>query len=212
MRGSAVLCGAHRVAVVCRANVKAFCFHQARTLSTAPSRWGQRWLRSHGCVWKTRPKSFPSSRTYTKRQLKRLRLAALTRIRPVWQSRRAPLLGHKIGAMHLWDEWGERHMTTVVQVDQLHVLERLTVPKHGLEGLRMGIGTRSAVKASKAQIGEAIKLNLPLKHTIQGRPCSTDCALPVGHCFSVKHFTPGQYVMVAGMTRARGFQGNSHTR
>lgn len=180
---------------------------QKRGIKTVRSRWGQRYMIHNRRAWQTPPKKVPAKHVYTRKELKRLKLSNVKPIKPVWQSRRIPLMGFKIGALQLWDEWGERHMITVVQVDNVHVMEQFTVPKHGLEGLRLGLGSRSAIRASKAQLGEAIKLGLPLKHTIKGRPCSTDCFLPVRHRLSVKHFTAGQYVMVAGMTRARGFQG-----
>lgn len=86
-------------------------------------------------------------------------------------------------------------------------MEKRYIHKHGMEGLKLGIGRRPLCRGNRASIGEAMKLRMELKQRIEGRRCSSDCLLPVAHVMSVRHFTPGQWVMVAGKTTARGFQG-----
>lgn len=94
-----------------------------------------------------------------------------------------------------------------IKVDRLEVMEKCYIHKHGIEGMKFGLGRRPIVGRSRSLIGEAMKLNMEMKHWIEARRCSSDCILPVNHVLSVRHFTPGQWVMVGGWTTAKGFQG-----
>ncbi|KAF8820561.1 putative 50S ribosomal protein L3 [Cardiosporidium cionae] len=131
----------------------------------------------------------------------------LQSLRPTWRSRRTGILAYKLGCMAVWNEWGERIVVTVCQVDRCSVLEVKSLPTHGYESLVLGIGYRPLDKQTKPNIGRFIKVNTGPKHVIKEFKCTSDAFLPVGHEFSVRHFTPGQWVFVSGWTKAKGFTG-----
>ena len=57
-------------------------------------------------------------------------------IRPVLGSTRTGLLGYKVGNMSLYDEWGERHVVTVVKVDRNVVTGRSRIWMYSLQFVR----------------------------------------------------------------------------
>lgn len=122
-------------------------------------------------------------------------------------SKRCGALAYKIGCMSLWDEWGQRHMITVCQLDRLHVVHRRTLAKDGYEALQVGLGFKSLHRQHKTNIGQFIKAGVGPKHKICEFRVSSDCMLPVGHQITARHFVPGQWVFVSGWSKGKGFQG-----
>lgn len=47
---------------------------------------------------------------------------------------------------------------------------------------------------------------VPLKRKLREFPVTEDALLPVGTPITVRHFIPGQYVDVTGITMGKGFQ------
>lgn len=47
---------------------------------------------------------------------------------------------------------------------------------------------------------------VPMKRKLREFPVTEDALLPVGTCVGVRHFVPGQFVDVAGITMGKGFQ------
>lgn len=45
-----------------------------------------------------------------------------------------------------------------------------------------------------------------MKRKLKEFPVTEDALLPVGTLITVRHFIPGQYVDVTGITRGKGFQ------
>jgi len=127
--------------------------------------------------------------------------------RPLLGSKRTGVLAYKIGCMSLWDEWGEKRMITVCQLDRLAVLEAMTIQKNGYEALRLGLGYRSVHRQPKPNLGAFIKAGVGPKHKMCEFRVSSDCLIPVGHQISVRHFVPGQWVFVSGWSKGKGFQG-----
>jgi large subunit ribosomal protein L3 len=46
---------------------------------------------------------------------------------------------------------------------------------------------------------------VPLKRKLKEFPVTEDALLPVGTTISVRHFVPGQFVDVIGITKGKGF-------
>lgn len=122
-------------------------------------------------------------------------------------SKRCGALAYKIGCMSLWDEWGQRHMITVCQLDRLHVLQQRTLPRDGYEAVQVGLGYRSLHRIRKPSVGLFIKAGVGPKHKMCEFRVSSDCLLPVGHQITARHFVPGQWVFVSGWSKAKGHQG-----
>eukprot|EP00747_Dinoflagellata_sp_TGD_P211739 gnl/TRDRNA2_/TRDRNA2_84930_c0_seq2.p1 gnl/TRDRNA2_/TRDRNA2_84930_c0~~gnl/TRDRNA2_/TRDRNA2_84930_c0_seq2.p1 ORF type:complete len:383 (-),score=42.96 gnl/TRDRNA2_/TRDRNA2_84930_c0_seq2:274-1344(-) len=127
--------------------------------------------------------------------------------KPVLGSKRSGVLAYKVGCMSLWDEWGEKHMVTVCQLDRLHVLQRMTLQKNGYEALQLGLGYRSIHRQPRTSLGLYIKVGVAPKHHVCEFRVSSDCLLPVGHQITARHFVPGQWVFVSGWSKAKGYQG-----
>lgn len=47
---------------------------------------------------------------------------------------------------------------------------------------------------------------VPMKRKLREFPVTEDALLPVGTLLNVRHFVPGQYVDVTGITKGKGFQ------
>lgn len=180
---------------------------QKRWMRWPGTRWGNRLAKLHRSIWEKPPPNVPSMETFSADRMKKERLDKIVPIHPVWQSRRSPIMGYKVGSMNLWDEWGERHLVSIIKVDRLEIMAKHTIPRNAMEGMKFGMGQRRLNGCPRSIVGESMKLKMGLKHRIHSRQCSSDAILPVKHLVSVRHFTPGQWVMVGGFTRARGFQG-----
>jgi large subunit ribosomal protein L3 len=128
-------------------------------------------------------------------------------VRSILGSKRCGTLAYKIGCMSLWDEWGQRSMITVCQLDRLHVLQRRSLQKDGYEALQVGLGYRSIHRQKKSNLGLYIKAGVGPKHKIGEFRVSSDCMLPVGTHITARHFVPGQWVFVSGWSKAKGHQG-----
>jgi len=127
--------------------------------------------------------------------------------KPVLGSKRTGVLAYKIGCMSLWDEWGEKHMITVCQLDRLRVLQQMTIQRNGYEALQVGLGYRSVHRQSRPQLGIFMKAGVGPKHHVQEFRVSSDCMLPVGHQITARHFVPGQWCFVSGWSKAKGYHG-----
>jgi len=55
-------------------------------------------------------------------------------------------------------------------------------------------------------VGHFRAQGVPLKRKLREFPVTEDALLPVGTPITVRHFIPGQFVDVIGITRGKGFQ------
>ena len=122
------------------------------------------------------------------------------------QSVRSAVLGRKVGMMAVWDVHGVRHPVTVVEVDSQVVRVNPTLSK-GRVGLVMGIGRRKLKRVSKALMVQAKVAGVFPKERLAEFRVTPDALLPIGHRVDVRHFMPGQWVDVAGVTSGKGFAG-----
>lgn len=127
--------------------------------------------------------------------------------KPILGSKRTGVLAYKIGCMSLWDEWGEKHMVTVCQLDRVKVVNRRTLQRNGYEALQLGLGYRSVQRQKKGVLGDFIRAGVGPKHHVCEFRVSSDCLLPLGHQISARHYVPGQWVFVSGWSKAKGYHG-----
>lgn len=59
---------------------------------------------------------------------------------------------------------------------------------------------------TKPEVGHFRAQGVPLKRKLREFPVTEDALLPVGMTIGVRHFVPGQFVDVTGITRGKGFQ------
>lgn len=122
--------------------------------------------------------------------------------------KRTGVIGKKMGMISLWGYWGERVPCTVIQVDDCQVIQiKNDKTKDGLVGIQMGAGSKKIKKVGKAELGHYKAAGVAPKQQVVEFKVTPDAVLPVGFTMSARHFVPGQYVDISGITVGKGFQG-----
>ncbi|XP_043710425.1 50S ribosomal protein L3-2, mitochondrial-like [Telopea speciosissima] len=122
-------------------------------------------------------------------------------------SKRTGAIAVKCGMTAVWDKWGARVPITVLWLDENIVSQLKMIEKEGITALQVGCGQKKAKHLTNPEVGHFRAQGVPLKRKLREFPVTEDAILPVGTPITVRHFVPGQYVDVSGITRGKGFQG-----
>ncbi|KOM29476.1 hypothetical protein LR48_Vigan707s000800 [Vigna angularis] len=71
----------------------------------------------------------------------------------------------------------------------------------------IGCGQKKEKHLTQPEVGHFRAQGVPLKRKLKEFPVTEDALLPAGTSLNVRHFVPGQYVDITGITKGKGFQG-----
>ncbi|MDR3521553.1 MAG: 50S ribosomal protein L3 [Acidocella sp.] len=120
---------------------------------------------------------------------------------------RTGVIAKKLGMTRLFKEDGTHVPVTVLHLDEVRVVATRTVETDGYTAVQLGFGKAKPKNVSKPQKGHFAKAKVePSKKLVEFR-VAPDAVLEPGVQISPSHFTVGQFVDVAGLTKGKGFQG-----
>jgi len=102
---------------------------------------------------------------------------------------------------------GEALPLTVLQVPDCQVVQVKTMRKEGFYALQLGAGEKKLKRVTKPMMGHFARANVDPKRVLMEFPVTKRALLPVGTTVYARHFIPGQFVDVCGVTVGKGFQG-----
>ena len=120
---------------------------------------------------------------------------------------RTGVIAKKLGMTRLFKEDGTHVPVTVLHLDEVQVVAARNVENDGYAAVQLGIGKAKPKNVSKAQKGHFAKAKVePAMKLVEFR-VTEDALLEPGAVLSAAHFTVGQFVDVAGITKGKGFAG-----
>jgi large subunit ribosomal protein L3 len=120
---------------------------------------------------------------------------------------RTGVIAKKLGMTRLFREDGTHVPVTVLHLDEVRVVAARTKEHDGYDAVQLGFGKAKIKNVSKPQKGHFAKAKVePAKKLVEFR-VSADALLEPGAQLSPSHFSVGQFVDVAGLTKGKGFAG-----
>ncbi|KAM4821405.1 large ribosomal subunit protein uL3m [Thomomys bottae] len=124
-------------------------------------------------------------------------------------SSRVGVIAMKLGMMPLWTKDGRKHVVTLLQVKDCHVLKYTSKENHNGKKAALTVGGKTVSRFHKSPsiLKFYQELGLPPKQKIKIFHVSDNAIIKPGTPLYAAHFRPGQYVDVTGKTIGKGFQG-----
>jgi len=120
---------------------------------------------------------------------------------------RTGVIAKKLGMTRLFKEDGTHVPVTVLHLDDVRVVAARTKETDGYNAVQLGYGKAKIKNVSKPQRGHFAKAKVePAAKLVEFR-VAEDALLDVGAKLSPSHFSVGQFVDVAGVTKGKGFAG-----
>ncbi|GAO00674.1 MULTISPECIES: 50S ribosomal protein L3 [Komagataeibacter] len=120
---------------------------------------------------------------------------------------RTGLIAKKLGMTRLFKEDGTHVPVTVLQVDDLQVVDVRTTERDGYTAVQLGSGKAKVKNVSKPNRGHFAKAKVEPKKKLAEFRVADDAVLEVGASLSATHFVVGQKVDVTGTSKGKGFAG-----
>jgi len=120
---------------------------------------------------------------------------------------RSGVIAKKVGMTRLFMEDGKQVPVTVLQLENLQVVDQRTAERDGYTAVQLGAGSVKAKRVSKAMRGHFSAAKVEPKRKVAEFRVSPDNLIPVGEEISAEHYVPGQKVDVAGTSIGKGFAG-----
>ena len=120
---------------------------------------------------------------------------------------RSGVIAKKMGMTRLFMEDGKQIPVTVLQLDNLQVVDQRTAERDGYTAVQLGTGTAKVKRVSKAMRGHFAIANVEPKRKVAEFRVSPENLIEVGAEISAEHFLEGQKVDVSGTSIGKGFAG-----
>ena len=120
---------------------------------------------------------------------------------------RTGLIAKKLGMTRLFKEDGTHVPVTVLQVDDLQVVDVRTQERDGYSAVQLGSGKAKVKNVTKPCRGHFAKAKVEPKKKLVEFRVADDAVLEVGATLSAAHFVVGQKVDVTGTSKGKGFAG-----
>ncbi|MGY6768651.1 50S ribosomal protein L3 [Komagataeibacter xylinus] len=120
---------------------------------------------------------------------------------------RTGLIAKKLGMTRLFKEDGTHVPVTVLQLDDLQVVDVRSTERDGYTAVQLGAGKAKVKNVSKPNRGHFAKAKVEPKKKLAEFRVSDDAVLEVGASLSAAHFVVGQKVDVTGTSKGKGFAG-----
>jgi large subunit ribosomal protein L3 len=116
------------------------------------------------------------------------------------------LLGQKIGMTSVYDANGRMRPVTVIAAGDNVLVRRLTAENDGYSAIKVGFDVQKESRLTKAVLGEFKKANAEPKKFVREFRLKEDASDGEIN-LSVTQFQPGDFVVVIGRSKGKGFQG-----
>ncbi|MEV8467065.1 50S ribosomal protein L3 [Fluviibacterium sp. DFM31] len=120
---------------------------------------------------------------------------------------RSGVIAKKVGMTRLFMEDGKQIPVTVLQLDNLQVVDQRTTERDGYTAVQLGAGTAKAKRVSQAMRGHFAVAKVASKRKLVEFRVAPENLIDVGAEISADHFVEGQKVDVSGTSIGKGFAG-----
>ena len=120
---------------------------------------------------------------------------------------RSGVIAKKMGMTRLFMEDGKQIPVTVLQLDNLQVVDQRTADRDGYTAVQLGTGSVKAKRVSQAMRGHFAAAKVEPKRKVAEFRVSPENLIEVGAEISAEHFLEGQKVDVSGTSIGKGFAG-----
>jgi large subunit ribosomal protein L3 len=120
---------------------------------------------------------------------------------------RTGVIAKKLGMSRLFKDDGSHVPVTVLHLDQVRVVSTRTQETDGYTAVQLGFGLAKVKNVSQPNRGHFAKTKVePAKKIVEFR-VAVDALLEPGSVISAAHFSVGQKIDVAGISKGKGFAG-----
>jgi large subunit ribosomal protein L3 len=120
---------------------------------------------------------------------------------------RSGIIAKKVGMTRLFMEDGKQIPVTVLQLENLQVVDQRTSDRDGYTAVQLGAGSAKAKRTSQAMRGHFAKANVAPKRKVAEFRVSEENLIAIGEELSAEHYIAGQKVDVSGTSIGKGFAG-----
>ena len=121
--------------------------------------------------------------------------------------KRVGVIGKKLGMHTDFDQYGNMVPITLIEVEKNYVVQQKTMEKDGYIALQVGAYPKKEKNTTAQLKGHFKKAGAPICRRLTEFRVTEKALLPVGTSIEARHFEPGQFLDIQGVSVGKGFQG-----